>query len=69
LTVFGRNFSERRNVALGNDKEMHRRGRINVVEGKNFLILIDLLAGDFPAGDLAKQAVIILHKTSSKVGF
>gem|GEM_PF-6100390 len=56
-------------MALGNDKEMHRRGRINVVEGKNFLILIDLLAGNFPAGDLAKQAVIILHKTSSKVGF
>ena len=50
-------------------KEMHRRGRINVVEGKNFLILIDLLAGNFPAGDLAKQAVIILHKTSSRFGF
>jgi hypothetical protein len=40
-----------------NEEEMNRRLGGNVVEGQEFVILIDLLTGNLPGNDLTKNTV------------
>jgi hypothetical protein len=39
---------------------MHWGGRINVLKGQDFFVLIDLLARDFSCNNLAKNAVWVM---------
>ena len=45
-------------VDTRNDEKVHRRPRIDVVEGINLIVLIDLAAGNQARSNLAKNAVI-----------
>ena len=44
-------------MPLGNDEDMSRRLRVDVLEGKGALVFVDLLAGYFALNDFAEQAV------------
>jgi hypothetical protein len=39
---------------------MHWGGRINILKRQDFIILIDLLARNFPGNNLAKNAVWVM---------
>src|SRR5690349_2800660 len=58
--VRGLRVVERRHVVLGNDQEVHRRLRPDVVESHHLGVLVDLLRRDLAARDLAKNAVGIV---------
>ncbi len=55
--VLGREFHEVRDMPLGNDEEMHRSLRRDIVEGQQVLVLVNLSGGHFAAHDLAEDAV------------
>ena len=56
-------MSHGRDVGLGNDQKMHRRPRVDVVKGINFVIFINLATGDVALGDFAKNTVgIVRHE-------
>jgi hypothetical protein len=40
---------------------MNRSLRIYIPESENILVLIDLVAGNFPGNNFAKQTIIISH--------
>ena len=44
-------------VQLWNDQKMHRRPRVDVVEGKNLFVFIDFFARYLAGNDFAKDAV------------
>ena len=48
---------ERRDVPSGDDEQMKRRLRVDVLEGDHVLVVVDEMAGDLPSDDLAEQAV------------
>src|SRR5688572_855179 len=50
-------LGERVDVALGDDHEVHRRLRVDVVEGEHLGVLVDLAARDLAFDDLAEDAV------------
>jgi hypothetical protein len=45
-------------VFFGNDDYMHGSRRVNVIEGKDLFIFIDLTAGDFAFDNFAKNTII-----------
>ena len=47
----------RGDVLFGDDEEMDRGLRVNVVKGQQRVVLVQLVGGDFPRGDFAEQAV------------
>ncbi len=49
-------------VALGNDEHVRRRLGVDVFEGEDVVILVNLLSGDFVAQDAAEEAVGIGHE-------
>ena len=55
--VAGLAFVERGHMRLGDHEEVHRGDRVDVVEGEDVLVLVDLLRGDLAAHDLAEDAV------------
>src|SRR3989339_156087 len=52
------NIGDRRDMFLGNDQDVNRGLRIDVIEGKDLVIFIDLAAWDLFGRDLAKKAVL-----------
>ena len=46
-----------RDMQLGHHQEMHWRPRVDVVEGENFFVLINLLGRDLARDDFAEKAV------------
>src|SRR2546423_1627314 len=52
---------ERIDVLLGDDHEVHRRHRIDVVEGEHLLVLVHLAARDLARDDLAEDAIGFAH--------
>src|SRR5215831_17695710 len=48
---------KRRDVLLGDDHEMHRGERMDVVERQHVRVLVDLSAGNLAAYDLAEKAI------------
>ena len=52
--VFFAQVGEGGNVLLGDDQEMHRRLRADVVEGDDLIVFVELARRDLPGGDLAK---------------
>lgn len=46
------------NMLLGNHQDMHGRLGIDIVEGQNAIVFIDLFRGDFSSDDFTKQAVV-----------
>lgn len=46
------------NVLLRHDEDMHRGLGIDIPEGEDLVVLIDLAAGDLPGDNLAKQAIV-----------
>jgi hypothetical protein len=44
-------------VGFGDDQKMHRRPRVDVVEGKNLFVFIDFFARYLAGNDFAKDAV------------
>ena len=55
--VLGADLRHGRNVQFGDDEEMDRRPRVDVVEGKNLFVFIDFFARDLAGNDFAKDAV------------
>src|SRR6267142_3936205 len=58
---------ERSDVLLGDDHEMHRGERMDVVERENIRVLVDLSAGDLAADDLAEQTIRRIHLLSLRL--
>lgn len=54
----GRHLVSGRDVRLGNDENVDRRLRRDVVERVNAFVLVHLLGGDHPCDDLTKQAIV-----------
>src|SRR5688572_12512544 len=52
---------ERRHVHFGNDQQVHRRLRPDVMEGDHVDVVVDLLCRDFPAHDLAENTIRLGH--------
>src|SRR6266571_5241986 len=52
---------ERVDVFLGDDHEVNRSERMDVMEGENVGVLVHFLAGDFSPDDLAEDAVFRIH--------
>src|SRR3990172_5070085 len=52
---------QRGHVLLGDDQEVHRRLRPDVVERKNVLVLVNLLGRDLAPDDFAENAIHIAH--------
>src|SRR5712691_202076 len=52
---------ERIDVLFGDDHEMHRGKRVDVVEGEDVGVLVDFLAGDLAPHDLAEDASFRIH--------
>jgi len=50
-------MSQRRNLALGNDEDVHRRNRRNIMERKTQLVLKDFFARNFAGQDAAEDRV------------
>lgn len=48
-------------VFLGHHEEVDGRGGVDVVEGEDFIVLVDLPRGDLAGDDLAEEAVGIVH--------
>jgi len=55
--VLGLHMRHGQDVGLGNDQKMHRRPRVDVVEGKNLFVFIDFFARYLAGNDFAKDAV------------
>jgi hypothetical protein len=51
-----RQIVQRRHVLPRHDQHVHRRLRVDVVEGDQAIVLIDLRRGDLARDDLAEQA-------------
>src|SRR5262249_3087011 len=58
LGVFWSRFFQSRDVPLGNDENVRRRLRIDVLKDEYFVVFIHLLRRDFPCDDFAEQAVV-----------
>src|ERR1700682_203534 len=58
LGVLDAHVRQRIHVLLGDDHEVHRRERIDVVEGEHVVVLVHLAAGDLAGHDLAEDAVV-----------
>jgi hypothetical protein len=54
IRVFRRGLFQIDNMFLGNDEHMSRALRVDVFEGKEMIVFIDLLAGYFAANDTAE---------------
>jgi len=52
---------ESRDMALGNDKDVRRRLRMDVFESEDMLVLVDLLRAGFAADDATEDAAGIIH--------
>ncbi len=52
-----RRLGERVDMLLGDDHEVHRRQRVDVVEGEHVVVLVHLAAGNLALHDLAEDAV------------
>ena len=55
--VLGADLRHGRNVQFGDDEEMDRRPRVDVMEGKNLFVFIDFFARNLAGNDFAKDAV------------
>src|SRR5690606_15401456 len=60
--MFGLHLEHGRDVAFGNHEEMHRRGRVDVVESHDVVVLVEFLRRDLARDDLAENAVA--HRTA-----
>jgi len=61
-----------RNVRFGDDQEMDRRPRVDVVKGQDILVFVDFFTGDGAFNDFAKNAAGIfddVHGDFKKRGF
>ena len=59
--VVCRDMRHRRDMHFGHHQEVHRCRRLNIVEGKDFFVFINLLRGNLARDDFAKKAVRIVH--------
>src|SRR5260370_37796953 len=66
LGIFRLGLLQVHNMPLGNDEDMSRRLRVDVLEGKGALVFVDLLAWYFALNDLAEQAVTHSSPTLSR---
>ena len=48
-------IKERREMPAGNNQDVDRRLRVDVLEGHRFFVLVDDLGGMLPLGDLTKE--------------
>ena len=55
--MLGANVRQRGDVRFGDHQKMNRRPRVDVMEDKNFVILVDQFGRDFPRHNFAKQAI------------
>ena len=64
--VSRRKIVQRRDVPARHDQHVHRRLRVDVLEGDDAIVLIDNRRGNLAGDDLAEQAVrhICLHRLS-----
>lgn len=59
-----RRFSQSRNHTLGNDQDVHRRLRIDIVESKHVVIFPDDVRGNFAPDDFFKNG----HNVRGRAG-
>src|SRR5688572_21875479 len=50
-------------AALGNDEDVDRGLRIDVLEGERVIVLMNLLAGQFPAQDAGEDVAVIIGRS------
>jgi hypothetical protein len=55
-------------VHLRDDQQVDRGSRADVLEGEQFVVLVDLLAGDLAGSDLAEDAVRVAVHGALRVG-
>src|SRR6266853_1680637 len=55
-------IGQRIDMFLGDDHEMHRGERMDVMEGENVGVLVDFPAGDLSPDDLAEDASLRVHR-------
>ena len=55
--ILGPGLSEIDNVPFGDDQDVRRRLRIDVLKGQGPVVFVDLLAGEFARDNLAEQTV------------
>ena len=55
--VLVRQFVDPRDVFFRDDEHMHRRLRLDIVDGDDEIVLINLSGRNFPGDDLTKNAV------------
>lgn len=61
FSIFGLRFLQSGEVALGDDEDVRRGLRVDVLEGEGVLVLVNLLGGDLAGDDLAEEAI---HKNA-----
>jgi hypothetical protein len=54
--VIGGEVIQRRNVTLGNDEDMYRGFRLDVLERQQLVVFVHAFRGNFSSDNLAKQA-------------
>ncbi|MPN36761.1 hypothetical protein SDC9_184272 [bioreactor metagenome] len=64
-SVFGGNLRHRRNVLPGHDQKVHGRPGVDVMEGEQVFVFINLLRGNLALDDLAENTVGIVHVENS----
>jgi hypothetical protein len=55
--VAGLGLFQTRKVFLGNDENMRGRLRVNVFEGEDVIVFVNLLRGEFAPDDAAEKAI------------
>ena len=56
LVISSLQIVQGRNVPFGNDQNVHRRFRLDVLECQQLIIFVHAFCGDFPGDNLAEQA-------------
>ena len=57
--VLCRQLAGRGNVLLGDQEDVGRRARIDVVDGEEMVIFVDLRDGDLARGHATEEAVVV----------
>src|SRR5271169_61404 len=58
LGVFWRGFLQSDDVPLGEDEHVSRRFGVDVLEGEHLVVLVNLLRGNLPGDNFAKETVV-----------
>ena len=68
LMPFRGRFQDVPGMVLGDHQHMARRNRVDVHEGENVVVLINLEAGNFAAQDFAENAFVVVIRRAHAGG-